>query len=636
MRSFGYERSRAGLAISLFALGVSCGKRSPTIRFHSDVHTPPALLAVTDASADGPASDAPSFAPIAGEAVAGDGASLTVDGVRIAAPSGDRFTQWLRVDLDGDGQATDVVASRSGLDGHARAPAIYRKVGASFEPAPLPQADPSDARCAESALRQTSARSVVVSWRCPAPVDPAMATAFSEEQLLLGLSATPSARRRATLLPGALPDTALALSLEGSDLDGDGREEIIVRLSAGRRDAQPAASARVVFFDRAGGLARDTAEPATSLNANISAARRALSAGRAGAVNALAILDDYIRLRRAFCAGSSLARVSLDGARGFDCTGASPSAAAELYARTLVNLGETPAAEAQLVPETASDFGVVSSERVINDIDRASLTDRTVTARQGPFAGAALDAIAPGRAGALALNRATAPTTVTLRGPAGGSVDLATLTLTPGAAGTLDDVLARSPDGATRVTGFVETCEGVAVVTCPSADEACVDAVVTEATTSLPATATRTLLPVLPSFAFSQSCAQNPAVLRGVAAGRARALGYGRDAGLVVAVNGIVYKVVGATVTRVGLGEALGPGFTSGAVSEGGAALALPGRSGVWVRERSAWRRWAPADLTGRFAQMTDLAVSNDARTLAALVGTQLWVLERPRPARRR
>lgn len=650
MRSFDTERSprtpsltalsRASVALTLIALTASCescDKRGPAVRFHSDVHSPPTLLAPTDASADGPPPDVARFAPVTGSVPDANGASITVDGVTIAAPSGESFTQWLRVDLDQDGQAVEVVASRAGADGRARAPVVYRKVGGAYEAVALPQSDPSDARCADSSLRQTSPRSVVVSWRCPVATDPSNAAPFSEEQLLIGLAASPLARRRATLLPGALPDTALTLMLEGADLDGDGLEEIMVGLAAGRAGDAPRATARVVFFDRAGALARDTTEPAASLNANVSAARRALSTGRAGAAEALATLDDYLRLRRAFCAGSSLARVALDGARGFDCSGASPSSAAELYARTLVNLGETPAAEAQLVADTASDFGVVTSERVINDIDRASLVDRTVTARQGPFAGAALDAIAPGRVGSLVLNRATAPTAVTVRGPAGASVDLATLTLTQGAAGTIDDVFARSPDGATRVTGLVETCQGVAVVTCAANDEACGDATITESTSALPAGATKTALPVLPSFAFSQSCVQNPSLVKGLSASRGRVLGYGRD-GLVVAVHGLLYRVAAGGVARVALGDALGAGFAAGsAVSEGGAALVVAGRSGLWVRERSAWRRWAPASLAGRFAQMTDFSVSNDARTLVGLVGTELWVLERPRaPARRR
>ena len=628
MRSFGYERS---LALALLCLAAHCKKTHPVVLFHSDAHAPPARV---DAALDGAAADVPRFEAVPGAAVDGDGSALTVDGATLASAAGTRFTHWLRVDLDGDGQPTDVVAARLGADARALAPAVFRRLGNVFEPVPLPNAEPSEARCAETSLRLTSPRSVTVAWRCAQPVEGA---SIAEEQMLLGLSSTPGVRERATLLAGALPDTALALHLEGVDLDGDGRDEIVAGLSAGPPGVAPQASARVAFFERAGALARDTSEPAASLQANVSNARRALASGRAGAVAALATLDDYLRLRRAFCAEGGLARVRLRGATGFECSGAPTGPAAELYARTLVNLGETPAAEAQIAAETATDFGVVTSERVLADIDRAALADRAVTARPGPFAGGALDAIAPARSGVLTFNRPTAPvTTVTLHGPAAGAVDVATLTFTPGAPGAATDVLPRSPDGASRVTGFVEACTGVAVVTCPASDEACLDAVITERTRALPAGATAHALPTLPSFAFAQRCARDPAAIGGVPPSRARALGYGRDA-LVVAVHGLLYKVLpNGPAVRVALNEPLGGGFPAGAaVSESGAVAAVPGRSGAWVRERNAWRRWAPAGLAGRFSQMSDLTVTNDARALAAMVGTQLWLLERPRAPRR-
>ena len=149
MRSFGYERS---LALALFVVAAHCKKTHPVVLFHSDAHAP---LAQVDAASDGAAPDVPRFEAVPGAAVDGDGSALTVDGATLASTPGTRFTQWLRVDLDGDGQAADVVAARLGADARALAPAVYRRVGNAFEPVPLPNAEPSEAalissRCALS------------------------------------------------------------------------------------------------------------------------------------------------------------------------------------------------------------------------------------------------------------------------------------------------------------------------------------------------------------------------------------------------------------------------------------------------------------------------------------------------------
>ncbi len=621
---------RAPLAAMALALA-ACPKRAPTVNFHSDVHTVAVEPAADASNADG-ALSVVRFEPVEGTAVTGDGRTLLADGATATCDEGARFTAYLRVDLDGDSAPDGLVVARTGLDNTARPPAVLRRQGNVWQSLPVADANPTESRCATSALRQTSPRSVTVSFRCEPAVQGA---SLAEEQLLLALSATPAVKQRASLAAGALADTALTLRLEGVDLDGDGRDEVSVGLSAGRPGAPQRASARVTFFERAGALARDTSEPSTSLQANPAAARRSLSSGRNGALEALATLDDYERLRRAFCADSAMARVRFQGSTGFDCGGAPTNGAADLYARAWINAGETPAAEAQLRAETAGPFGVVTSERVQSDLDRASLTDRTVTARNGPAAGAVLDAIVPAHQGALAFDRATAPTQLTLRGPAGGSLDVATLTLSPGAPGSASDVLVRSPDGVTAITGFVERCDGVAVVRCPTANEACVDAVISPASTALPAGAEATTIPWLPSRAMAQRCLQDVSAMQGLAPSAAHALGWGRD-GLVVAVHGVVHRVAPAGVTRLALNESPGAGFAAGAaVSPNGAAMAMPGLSGVWVRERNAWRRWSPASLTGRFATLTDLTPTNDARALAAMAGTEVWLLERPRATRR-
>ncbi len=121
-----------------------------------------------------------------------------------------------------------------------------------------------------------------------------------------------------------------------------------------------------------------------------------------------------------------------------------------------------------------------------------------------------------------------------------------------------------------------------------------------------------------------------------MSARQARVLSWGPEA-MVVAVHRALYRVTAAgEVTLALLGVALGaqnpPG---GALSPNGSMAVQPGLSGLWVRERSAWRRWSPEALAGRFAQLTDATVSADGRSVAGLVGTQLWLLDRPQRPRR-
>lgn len=614
-------------AALLLAACESCKRKAPPVLFHSDAPGPtrPDAPASPDAVA---ATDGGAAPAVEGVPVEGDGSALTVDGATLRAPEGERFVRYARVDLDGDGAAADLAVARAGADGRGRAGSLYRRAGAGFNPVALDHAAPSDPRCNDATVRVSSARSATFAWRCPpAPYD---GQALAEEQALVALSATPSVRERASVLAGALPDTALSLALEGRDLDGDGRDEVLVGLAAGRPGAPPRASARAVLFERAGAFARDTSEPAASLDANLTAARQALTRGRAGAAEARDTLEHLLRLRRAFCRASGAARIRFQNASGFDCP--APSGAQDLYARVLINLGELPAAEAQLAAETATDFGPVTGERVLGDLERASITERGVTARPGPFVGAALDELLPARLGALSF----AGRTIALRGPAGGAVDLATLTVTQGAAGAVGDLLPRSPDGAEAVVGFAETCEGVAIVRCRTTDAACAAMPLRAEATSLPPGSLRSVLPALPSLALTARCGAAPDAARAMSAREARVLSWG-PSGLLVAVRRLLYRVAptGEAAPML-LGEALGAGNPAGsAVSPNGSMAVQPGLGGLWVRERNAWRRWAPEALAGRFAQLTDVTVSPDGRSTAGLVGTQLWLLDRPQRPRR-
>lgn len=614
-------------SVTLVGIGgaVACKRKAPPVLFHSDASGP--------RSSDGFASEVaagsePPFVAVEGTVVEGDGTTLTVEGVSLQAPEGERFVRYVKVDLEGDGTANDLAVARVGTDGRARAGALYRRVGARYEAVALDGVAPGDGRCTEATVRASSPRSVVFGWRCPdAPYD---GQTLAQEQVLLALSTPPVPRERAALLAGTLPDTSLELSLEGRDLDGDGRDEVLVGLAAGRPGVAPRASARVVFFERAGALARDMTEPAASFEASLTAARQALARGRAGTLEAYETLEHLLRLRRAFCRASGMARLRVQRAQGFEC--APLEGARDLYARVLIHLGELPAAEAQLTEETATDFGPVSNERVLTDLERAAVVERAVTARAGPFVGVPLDALIPARLRALSFEGRT----IFLRGPAGGAVDAATLTVTEGAAGTVNDLFPRSPDGTELLVGIVETCAGVAVVRCRTEDAPCAATPLRAESDALPPGALRSVLPVLPSQGFSARCGASPTAVRGMPSRQARVLSWG-PGGMLVAIRQLLYRVpIGGEASAVFLGVPLGVGHPSGsAVSPDGSVALLPGLAGLWVRERNAWRRWAPEGLAGRFAQFTDLTVSPDGRLAAGLLGTQLWLFERSQRPRR-
>jgi hypothetical protein len=628
-----------GLGLVLVLLGgCICKKKAPPVHFQSAVDDRPAPVATDAAVAAGSDASAPSFVAIEGEAVPGDGTSLAVDGATIAAPAGERFGAWLKVDLDGDGASADVLATRVSGDGQARALGLYRRNGAAFEEVALAGATPGDARCAESGLRLTSPRSAVVTWRCTAQtIGGGALPSASTEQVLVGLGAAPAVKYRVALGWGDLPDTNLALTLEGSDRDGDGRDELVVAVSAGRPGRPAAATARVVFFERAGAFARDMSEPAASLAAVVDGARRSLAQRRPGVLAALAALEDLQRLRRAFCAESGLVRIKLGTETGVACNaGGTFTAAAELLARTYMNLGELPAAEAQLDPSTASELGAVTSARVRADLQRLTVSERNVTARQGPTLAATVDEV-PGAFGAVAFNPAVNPSALTLRGPVAGAIDLATLTYTPAEPAPVASLMATSPDGATRMLGFAETCAGVVAVWCATGAPGCGEHPVNGSTRALPDGARQVLLPVLPSLAFTQRCQQEPGGFHGLASPGLRVLGWSAQ-GLLVSLDGALHRISaqGDIVAPVYLGDALGVQYPTGsAVDERGGVVVLPAANGAWVRSRTAWKLWTTPEMAGRGARFAGLTVTPDARLVAGLVGAQVWILERAQPATR-
>jgi hypothetical protein len=624
------------LSLALLVAGAAaCRREPPPVLFPTDTAPTPTPDVAPRPAPDAAVRDAGRISRLLSSAVPGDGSVFSLDGVTTRAPAGERFTRYVALDVEGDGDR-DAVVSRARADGTIAGVTFLRREPAGFVSVPIEGGQaPSDARCNEVDLHSNSPHSVVVTYGCGGVAAGAEGTAppsVASEHLVLALETTPSVRLRVSELLPTPQNTLLDTSVDAMDRDGDGRDDVVITLGARRPGEREdlAASATVVLFDRATGFARDTTEPEASF-ARLASSVRAL-ANRRRAPDAIAAAERVVRLRRALCTESGAARLRIGGQVGVSCAAsAGLRATAEALARAYLALGEYPAAAALLRPDSASELGVVTSDRLESELRRAAPAEPGVTARSGPFIGQALDATAFARASALVLTPANEPTSVTLRGPVTAMVDLASLAATPGEPGSLLDVQARAPDGSRTLQGFYQTCDGLVAALCPGDAEECISAPVRAG--SLPPQAIAVRITDLPAPDHAARCLQNPQfiepVLRSV---DLRALGFGRE-GLVIAHRGRLARIAPGAREAISLGpgDRLGGGFAPGsAVSQSGQFAVLTSSQGLFVRDAGGrWRLWSAPPLAGRYRQLTDLTISDDGRTVAALLGGQLWVLQR-------
>lgn len=635
------------LTVALGSGSNGCRRSPPPVLFPTDAGRPSRTTDATDHLAQRPTTttvgtDAGRSTTTYSSLVPGDGTTFALDGVSVHAPPGERFTRYVAMDIDGDGDR-DAVVARTRAQGPTVS--LLRREPAGFTDVPIAgNVSPSDPRCRDVDLHSTSPRSVVVSFTC----DPGQGTetvnsvsdgsappSVVREHLVIRLVPEPAVTLDVAQLFPTPRNTVLDTTVDAVDRDGDGRDDVVVTLMARRPNERSdlAVRASVVLMDRPGGYARDTSEPEGSFVRLASMARAWV---RRRPMDVLAMVDRVVRLRRALCLESGAARVRIGHQVGVPCAGSSGlSSIAETLARAYVTLGEYPSAWALTRPDSASELGVVSSERWFAELRRATPQEPGIVARAGPFIAQALEASLQVRASALVLAPAVAPTTVLLRGPVTARIDLATLTATPGEPGSLLDVLTRAPDGSLALQGFYQTCDGIVVALCPAHALECTS--VPPQPGTLPPGAITVRLTDLPSADHAARCLQNDGavepVLRSV---DVRALGFGRE-GLLVLYQGRLFRVVpgAGLATPLGVGAPLGGPFPAGSsVSESGEYAVVASTEGLFVRDPAGrWRLWSAPALVGRYRQLTDLTIANDGRTVVGLLGGQLWVLQRTETA---
>lgn len=588
---------------------------------------------------DGAAADGGVVPRTLAQLVQGSGRSIVVEGVTVTAPEGAAFHSFLARDVDGDGD-NDLVATITRRDGNATV-LFYTRDEAAYVLGASTNLEAPSRACVPSGLASFTAQTWTVRYeQCAAPASPALGdagvaqdelapnTVMTEHVALSVDGGGAVGRLRLSELGPSIAHTQLSFDLAFVDRDGDGRSDVIAEVSAARDvdgpDA-PRARATVLLLDRGVGFARDTSEPTASV-ARLLSQTRTLAANRRRALDAVAMIERVQRLRRALCVEAGAPRVRLGGEAGLRC-GAMFNGFGEAYARAMLTLGEFAAAEATQWPDTATEFGVVDSERFDQELQRTAGSETGVSARSGPFVGAAIDDWLLRRP-VLALEPPSAPTHVLLRGPTRARIELGTFANVPEDEGSSRELRLESPDGSRVAVGAWQTCDGVVVALCPSSDERCAAAPVAA---SLPAGATLVRLTDLPSPEFSARCMRREASSEPIRrAAELRPIGWGAE-GLVLAWRGRLLRASGEREAFAALNNgALGAGFAAGAASPDGRHVALQGADAVYVRDAAGrWRAWRPPQLSGRLRQLTDLTVSGDGRTIVGRLGTQLWVIER-------
>lgn len=321
-----------GVSARLAALGVvlgscsgcsGCGSDKPYTPFGvaSSLPTEPSAVPVasTEGSAAPAASTPPGFAARKADLVPGAPKTWAGEGQSLTAPEARGFAQVLAADFDGD-QKPDAIAWLVPDKAVKNVPpgelwyfpngAAARKLNA------WPGFVPSSPECPLTVLlAQTGPHSATldITATCSTPL-----IARSPTRALV--VASPNVERPILLTlrgAAAAPGETLNFSVDSSDQDQDGRDDVKVSVSAGAAGSSEPASADLLWLDRAAGASRSASEPVDSI------ARAAIKInGRARAKHGGHGPDragNVLRLMSSLCAEGGVARVFDEDGSPFRC-----------------------------------------------------------------------------------------------------------------------------------------------------------------------------------------------------------------------------------------------------------------------------------------------------------------------------
>jgi hypothetical protein len=318
--SFDWALLSAVLPIAATAGCDGCGREKPYTPFgvtSSLPLIPPSAPPEPSASA----AEAPKFAKRLAELAPPNATRWKIGERELEAPAGRVFAQALQADFDGDERSEVLTWTLPATPPAAPPPAspgqgelwLFRAEGAPARLFEQPGFIPIGPECQhQTALTQTGPHTVTldVAATCKAPrverspvQGVAVLAPLAERPLILLLRAAAPANGE-----------TLALGVDSSDRDDDGRDDAKVTISVQKAGSARPASADVVWLDRAAGTSRDAREPSRSLarGASVEAARAK------GKTTSKSVGDGVGNLRRLYatlCAEASVPRIfDADGA----------------------------------------------------------------------------------------------------------------------------------------------------------------------------------------------------------------------------------------------------------------------------------------------------------------------------------
>ncbi len=552
-----------------------------------------------------------------------DASRWTLDGLELTAPPERVLALGLTGDLDGDGlkdavalvQQPGLAAMDAGVD--LGALVLYRGVAGGGLASPQVIATPPalvlGAGCApKRRLAQVGRHSIAFeTGGVCGPVEGAAAAAGARWMAAIVIGAADAqVLFRATLLDP--PDApALSVDIDGADRDGDGLDDVAIRVSleggAPPFEPGPRVSAVVRWFDRSAGMSRDPDEPDASFRALASVA----AARAAKTKDALAVpryVEQVRALYRALCAeGGGPRVVDLPGASALSC-------------------GPSKGLEEAGLAEVRAYAVAGDALRAIAALDRAQLAPATHTSPRTTDAQGWITQLAPVLAAPSSLRalgavpqieRGRSPSWGTLAFEPSGKLLVQTVAgvvradPVQGDESAADDVKpwrsgVVSPEGAYRWIESYDACDGLALhaTFAPNAGGDLRDVV-------LP------IAPPLGSKCASAGAHGDPAVTLPVAWG---------PRGLEAIVAGeplLISPDLARATASVG---SLGQPVTLGAPrSPNGKLVAVPTTMGIFVRGARS-RLFRAKELDGGYLELRDCAVSDDGARVGCVRGGRAFV----------
>lgn len=307
-----------GLGLALSGCD-GCGSKKPYTPFGVASGLPPSEAPSAVAEPAPPPAESGAFAARKAELVPNAPQSWQGQDLKLEAPAGRRFVQVLPSDFDGD-QTLDALAWLVPAAGEKNAPPGELWYFPAAAPprllTALPGFVPSGPDCTLSTtLTQTGARSATLdaSATCRSTL-----IARAPSRALIVVSPSVEHPLLLTLRAAApAPDETVTFSVDSSDQDKDGRDDVRLTVSLAAPGSADPSTANLVWLDRAAGASRSSSEPGASLTRLAGKLGLVARSKRGG--NAIERINTTLRLLSTLCAEGGVARLFDEEGAPFRC-----------------------------------------------------------------------------------------------------------------------------------------------------------------------------------------------------------------------------------------------------------------------------------------------------------------------------